>query len=120
MRKWQTTLASENRPLPHLPADLAYKIDVARVEALVKLHDDLNTCWKNYFPSDVGKHLKPPDPTSFFPSFVGYGVAMYEARAQALLALKPSLPDYQDWLNFGLKTLICDELAPVPATRRLE
>ena len=37
---------------------------------------------------------------------------MYEARAQALLALKPPLADYQDWLNFGLKTLICDELAP--------
>jgi hypothetical protein len=32
--------------------------------------------------------------------------------AEALIALRPPFPEYEAWLNFALKTLVCDELAP--------
>lgn len=99
-------------PLPELTDDLKHQINVARADALVKLHEELNTCWANCFPLDGEKRLRAPAPDKFFPPFVAYGVAIYEARAEALLALRPQALEYENWLNFGLKTLICEALAP--------
>jgi hypothetical protein len=110
--KVQAEVAPENLPLPQLPEALAHEVDVAKAEALVKLHDELNAIWTACFRVQDEQRFRTPAPDQFFPPFVSYGVAMYVARAEALLKLHPEPLLYQDWLNFGLKTLICDELAP--------
>jgi hypothetical protein len=103
---------SENRPLPELTGDMKHHLDIARADALVKLHAELNTCWAQCFPVDAGERLRTLDPTRFFQPFFEYGVALYEAHADALLALQPKPLEYGDWLQFSLKTSICDGLAP--------
>jgi hypothetical protein len=108
---------SENRALPELTGDVKHQLDIARAEALVKLHADLNACWAQCFPVDAGERLRTPDPTRFFQPFFEYGVALYEAHADALLALQPKPLEYGDWLQFSLKTSICEGLAPY---RRVE
>ena len=103
-------------PLPELPADLLHKVAVASAEAQVVLYEELQTCWSN---CPLDKPRRGVDPKDFFPPFVKYGVALYEARSAALLELRPPLWKYQAWLNFALKTLICDELAPYRSTEDL-
>ena len=89
-----------------------HKVQIARADATVKLHDALNKCWAKCFPRKPGRTLNHIDPAIFFSPFVNYGVEVYEASAEVLLELKPQPTEYEDWLNFGLKTLVCDELAP--------
>jgi hypothetical protein len=96
-------------PLPALPPDLQHKFAVARADALVILHEELLLCWSN---CSLEKPRWRVDPSNFFPPFVKYGVAQYEARAAVFLELHPTLWVYQAWLNFALKTSIVDELAP--------
>lgn len=106
--------APENLPLPELTDELQYDVVEARADALVILYDELNSCWATCFPEhiELTSALGAPPPESFFKPFLEYGVALYEACAKALLKLQPEFSDYETWMNFALKTKICEELAP--------
>jgi len=104
-------------PLPELPAAIQHKLAVAKADALVVLYEELQACWNN---CTLARPRLTVDPGCFIQAFVEYGVALYEAQAAALLELRPTLWEYQAWLNFALKTLICDELAPYRSPEELK
>jgi len=73
--------------------------------------------WGSSFPEQIptdsaGNFLVRVDPAKFFPPFIAYGVKYYDAYTHALLRLQPRFSDYSAWINFALKTLVCDELVP--------
>jgi hypothetical protein len=108
----------ENRPLPELPPAILKKIELARARAQAKLLDELNDCWAVYFHST--KAMRPQMPQGFFGPFVTYGVSLYDTFGGALLELQPSPADYLDWMEFGLKSRICEEIAPHWSTEQLK
>ena len=113
----QITLAPDQLPLPELPPDLNYELVVAVADARLKLYAELDSCWAGYFPKDVviedgRRPIVHFVPERFFEPFVAYAVTFYEAYARVLMKLRPTLSDLEAWLNFLLRTLVCDELAP--------
>ena len=100
----------EELPLPHLPDDLHHQIDLARAAAEEKLNDELIACWAKW---DQVEGLPARSPDAFFDAFVVYGVGLYEAFSDVYLKLKPRLADYLNWVEFGLKTQLCEEIAPL-------
>jgi hypothetical protein len=113
-------VAPDQLPLPALPAAIDYDLAIAVTDARVQLYEELNRAWTICFPKEIptdrsGNLLIRVDPTEFFPPFITYGVKYYDAYAHALLQLQPNYSDYEGWINFALKTLVCDELAPYRA-----
>ena len=110
-------ISPEYLPLPTLPATIEYDLAIVITDARVQLYDELSLIWASSFPEQIptdtsGNLVVRADPTKFFPPFIAYGVKYYDAYAVALLQLRPSFSDYWAWVNFALKTMVCDELAP--------
>ncbi len=99
--------------LPALPKADKFSIEVGRANALVKLLDDLNTCWRCSYPAHKrSKEIIEPTVEEFFPPFTSYGVALYKKHSEVLLVRNPAYSDYSAWLNFALKKEILECIAP--------
>jgi hypothetical protein len=112
----EKTLPPDQRPLPELPVELAHELNIAVADAQLLLYPALEKCWAAHFKKAIIIEGRKPivhfTPELFFKPFVEYAVAIYEAYARVLLKLRPSFPDFEAWLNYALKTLICEQLCP--------
>lgn len=106
----------ENRPLPGLPDGLRHDVEAACWKAHARLSDELDRCWRRAFPRKKA-HQRNPQPDDFFRPFQVYAVACYDAWADAILKIDPSQSDYLAWLNYSLKTHVCEQISP---TARME
>jgi len=108
---------AENPPKYRLVRPAANEVYPPVAAARLKLLKDLNHCWNEVFPLEVQVHLRPK-PTSFFEPFQQYGIALYDASAEAALATPIHYGKYKAWIDHELKQAICEFLAPL-RTRRL-
>jgi hypothetical protein len=113
----QRQYSPDELPLPELPPKLLRQIHIARARARDALLNDLNCCWSRCFPTTAANNFQTSQPRCFYGPFVTYGVTLYDAFAGVWLELKPDISKYQNWLNFGVKTLICDESLPSSGLR---
>jgi hypothetical protein len=84
------------------------------LKALATLLDKLNECWEKVLPPNAHQPLGSAE--EFFEPFAQFGVALYNACARERLDSMPSPHLYQEALNFELKTLVCNLIAPYRET----
>lgn len=97
--------------LPALTPEAQPKLELGIFMAGETLQEELLACWSRYFPPQI-RGGRAFEPDMFFQAFYSYGTAIYDAYATALLACK----DYREFsniLNAGLKTSVCDRIAPL-------
>lgn len=79
-------------------------------KALTKLSEQLDQTWKRVLPPDARLPLETCE--VFFEPFCQFGVALYDAYAEELINSTRSEEHYLQALNFDLKTLVCNQIAP--------
>jgi hypothetical protein len=79
-------------------------------KAVAMLLDELHDTWKRVLPPDN----KWPQGTcqEFFQPFGRFGSALFDAYAEEILKSRPTFEQYAILLDFDLKTLVCDQIAP--------
>lgn len=106
-------------PLPNLPEGLLHEIKIARRQLEEKLCDELHSRWAKWLAVE-GLPKTSPETLDFTEPFVNYGVGLYDAYGGIYLKLNPNLADYLNWMDFGLKTQILEEIAPCWSADQLE
>lgn len=82
----------------------------AYLQATAKLLDALHHTWKTVMPPD--SRWPTQKINIFFEPFAELAVSLYDACACASIADFESEAAFTHWLNFDLKRMICDAIAP--------